>query len=150
MTSSTEDGSEAGVLGAVRDLSASREQVATSIEALPPGSCSLARSWSEIVADESLEAWRRLAAYGVLVSRCIRYPAALDDVVRIALEPFGLSKEQLVDGTMLQNVPLERAPSNQLLTATLPIETSVGRATFYMAVGEGGTVARAAVYPVTD
>lgn len=120
------------------------------IEALPAGPCSLGPGWSEIAADESLDVWRRLAAYGVLVSRCIVYPAAVDDVVKIALEPLGLTKEQLVDGTMFQNVPIERTPSNELLVATLPIETSVGRATLYMAVGDDETVARAGVYPATD
>jgi len=125
------------VLGMLQDLPATERFV-------------MRNTWIALARDESLENWRRLESYKLLVYRCLTYPLLLENFIEEATTPMGVSAEEIVDMTMASFVPLERRSGTMILMVNLPIATSIGPASVYLAVcRHANTVERVAVYPDT-
>lgn len=105
-------------------------------------------TWSEYARNTDLEVWRRLAAYQILIQRCIAYPRDLSTFMAEAIAAIGITPEVIVDMTPAHNLPFARERGQKIRMVTLPIPTDVGPAAMYFAIGESGqSVERAAVYP---
>lgn len=127
---------------------ATREDVLQVLRRMPQRvPCALRDRWKRLAASASLEPWRRLEAYRVLVSSCLAYPCPLADFVREALAPVCNSEADIVDMTIAQHLPMPR-DGDAIRMVTLPISTPIGPAALYFAVRQpGGLVVRAAVHP---
>ena len=104
--------------------------------------------WVQITRNNTLEDWRRLASYQLIVDRTISYPCKFTSFDADALRPLGIREDQLIDMTMGQYVPVQRNSGSVIRMATLPFSTSVGDAALYLAVCPADNVVeQAAVYP---
>lgn len=131
-----------------RDPAASREQVLEALRSLPAGERFVMKGkWMEMAMNESLENWRRLASYQVLIERAISYPCELASFVTDTLLPLGIQEEQLTDMSMASYVPVRRE-GNSVYVAVLPFSSSLGSTGVYIAVDPIEKVVReATVYP---
>jgi hypothetical protein len=104
--------------------------------------------WKRIVQDNRLDQLKRLAAYQLVIGHLISYPSTFASFATDALSPFGIAKDQLVDMTMGQYVPVQRQGGNIVQMARLPFVTSVGNASLYFSQRRADDVVEeAAVYP---
>jgi hypothetical protein len=139
----------------IRNRSVSRDQVFKSIKTLPQtGQFIMKNIWLELVLDRSMEKWRRLEAYKILLSRCLTYPCSLEYFTKEAIAPLGIDKSQMVDMTMAQLLPMEieekRKRGDLILMVNLPILTSIGPASVYFAVERStNAVEQAQIHPET-
>lgn len=107
--------------------------------------------WLALARDERLPAWRRLAAYRLLLSRSLRYPMPLAAFARMALAPLGADAGAMVDMSMAQVVPVERRDDAVIRMIHVPIETAVGSAAVYLSLDPAlETVLEAGLSPMTD
>jgi hypothetical protein len=144
--------SERALADAVGDERSSKHDVLAALAAAEEGGpCADRQRWGSLARDSRLEAWRRLAACHVLLTRCVTYPRQLAAFIDDDLAALGARRGDVTDASMAQNLPLERRPDEQLFVVSVPIDTSVGRAAIYFAVGRGGEhVTGAAIYPPSD
>jgi len=129
------DVSKIDVLRRIRDLTADQEFV-------------LADTWRRLSLDGSLEAWRRLESYKLLLHRCLSYPCSRDEFVREAVTSMGIDEGLIVDMTRASAVPVERREGNSILMVNLPIRTHLGLAAVYFTTPRGSNVVeQAEMYP---
>ena len=140
---------ERELLQAVINPKISQEQISLKLHAISPEErFVLSDEWRGLARDRTLEDWRRLLSYDLLISRCLIYPCGFDFFKAEALAPLGLVDGSLIDMTMAQHLPFERHRGEIIRMANLPISTALGPAAVYMALGPpGDQVLRAAVYP---
>src|SRR5262245_20998816 len=93
--------------------------------------------WLTLARDARLPAWRRLAAYGLLLERCLTCPIDRRTFVSQALSPLGLETAQWLDMSVGQWVPVKRGNDLVIRMVHLPIQTPVGQAAVYMSLRQG-------------
>ena len=104
--------------------------------------------WRKLASDGSAEGWRRLAAYELLIDRCLAFPYTRAAFAAEALTPLGVDEGRSVEMTKAQFVPVQRKTGEIVRMAVLPIATSVGPAAIYYTLHRAsGIVRQAAVYP---
>jgi len=135
---------------AIRNNKVPKDEVLQLIKDLPAVEPFVKKNtWLNISRNESLEKWRRWEAYKLLINRCISYPCNLDDFIREAITPLGVTKDQLVDMTMAQSLPVDVMDEEIIFMVNLPISTPVGPASVYLAVSSStNSVKRVGVHPV--
>jgi hypothetical protein len=92
--------------------------------------------WTQYADNQKLDTWRRLAAYQILVERCIPYPREVRDFIAEAIRIMGIAEENLIDMTPAHNLPFERKAKQKIRMAILPIITADGPAALYFAIDE--------------
>jgi hypothetical protein len=140
---------ERRLLDALSDRAFDGGAIRILIDELPPQErFILDTRWVALALDRSMEAWRRLRAYELLVQRCLSYPCSLDAFETRALAPFGVNRGAAVDMTIAQVLPIERNHGEAIYMVPLPINTAIGVAAVYFAVIRGmKDVLRAGVGP---
>lgn len=140
---------EQQLVEALADPHVSREDILRLLDTFAPDApLALTEMWSALAQAESLDAWRRLMAYRLLIERCLIYPLERESFLDTALRPFGLDDDQIIDATMSQNLPIAREFSETISIAYLPIQTPIGQAAVYFAHDrDTGAIMRAGVYP---
>ena len=149
MTNAQPPEAESRLLEAIDDPASTEQSVLARIAQLAgsPGFV-LADAWQSRARDGSLDDWRRLASYRILVEKVIAYPCDRQRFVEDAIVAVGVSEQQIVDLSRVGALPFERQEGDRVLMANLPIRTAVGTAGVYFAVGrEGSHVRTAKVYP---
>jgi hypothetical protein len=143
---------EQALADALADASASDTAVRQQLDAVPAARrFDQAARWTELARDTRLPAWRRLAAYQLLVERTLRYPLARATFVREALAPLGVERAPWIDQSIAQHVPVDRRDDAVIRMIHLPIETPVGQAAVYVSLREDAdTIEQAAVSPDLD
>jgi hypothetical protein len=127
-------------------------QFAVLLRGIPAGERFCMRNtWTEYACNTSLDGWRRLAAYQIIVERCISYPRELQSFALEAIRAIGVPQENVIDMTPAHNLPFSRKAKQKIRMAILPIPMPAGRAAIYFAVDElNHYVEQAAVYPAID
>ncbi len=139
---------ERQLLDALRNRDTPKREILRQASDLPEGKFKHKEAWLELSCTADLEDWRRLAAYELLITRCITYPCDLDLFVREVIAPLGIERSQIVDMTMGQYVPIKRRGKKSILMANLPIPILAGRPAVYFAVERSTKlVTEAAVHP---
>lgn len=136
----------------MRDRHIPKEDILKGIRDLPASEKFVMRdTWIELVLDDSLENWRRLASYKLLIHRCITYPCSTEYFLTEAIMPLGIARSQVLDMTRAQTVPIARENVEAVFMAILPISTSVGPAAVYFAERRSANqVEQAVIYPDID
>ena len=149
MTSQQLMESEARVLAALDDPSATEESVAALIERLLGNAhLAAAEAWKARARNPALEHWRRLAAYRVLLEKVMVYPSDKNRFVNEVITSMGVPDAQITDMSRVGALPFERRPGDRVFMASLPIRTSVGPACVYFAVSPDDREVRTAkVHP---
>ena len=143
---------ERAVADALADANRPDEEVRRHVDSVPASlHFDLPEKWLALARDARLPAWRRLAAYGLLLDHCLTYPVDRPTFVREALTPLGLETAQWVDMTVGQSVPVKRGDDLVIHMVQLPIETAVGQAAVYLSLRLAtDTIEQAAVSPDLD
>ena len=143
---------ERALADALADANRPDEAVRRQVDSLPARlRFSQPERWLALARDARLPAWRRLAAYGLLLERCLTYPIDRHTFVRQALSPLGLETAPWFDMSVGQWVPVKRGNDLVIRMVQLPIQTPVGQAAVYMSVRQGtDTIEQAAVSPDLD
>jgi hypothetical protein len=143
---------EKNLAAAISDPAFPKDEVLRRIAATPSKQKFVMNdTWAKLALDGSLEPWRRLEAYKILIHRCLAYPCGLDQFMSEAITPMGVDESQIVDMTMAEALPIERNHGEIIYMVHLPIKTSMGPVAVYYAVDrETKVVERAGVYPQTD
>jgi hypothetical protein len=127
-------------------------QLALLLHGVPSGErfC-MQNTWTEYACNTSLNGWRRLAAYQIIVERCISYPRELGSFALEAIRAIGIAQENVIDMTPAHNLPFTRKAKQKIRMAILPMLMPAGQAAVYFAVDElDHYVEQAAVYPAID
>jgi len=103
--------------------------------------------WRGLVRDESLEEWRRLTAFQVLLDHGIAYPVGIQEFLDRAVHELGFEEAKGVDMSRSSFVPLARKEGERPFMINLPIRTPIGPASLYYSVDEANQVRQARVYP---
>lgn len=126
----------------------SKAEVLRKIEALSTELFLMRETWIDFSHSQSLDNWRRLESYKLVIYRCITYPHTLDDFIAEVITPMGIESKKIIDMTMASFIPLERSSGTTIFMANLPITTDVGPAAVYFEVQKTtNAVERAVVYP---
>lgn len=143
---------ERGLAGAIGNLDLPDAEVRRRLMALPAGQRFVQNdTWLALARDERLPVWRRLAAYRLLIERCLTYPCPREAFVRAALAPLGVDAGRMVDMTMAQALPVERRADTVIRMVHLPIATPIGPAAVYLALNPAtDTVEQAGLSPTAD
>lgn len=144
--------SERALADALADATAPDAAVRRQLDAVPADRrFGQQERWLALTRDGRLAAWRRLAAYRLLVERCLSYPAPRATFVREALAPLGLASAPWIDMTIAQHVPVARRDDAVIRMVHLPIQTAVGPAALYLVLREAtDMIEQAAVSPDLD
>jgi hypothetical protein len=128
-----------------------KKEVLTLIENLPLSiSPSLRTKLAKVMSNESIEDWRRLEAYKLLIYRGIAYPVAFKAFVEATIEAINLDQSQIVDMTMAQLLPVDRTKGDVTFMVTLPIRTPEGPVALYFVIQRlANVVTEAKVFPDT-
>ena len=137
---------------ALADANRPDEEVRRQVHSVPASlRFDLPEKWLALARDARLPAWRRLAAYGLLLERRLTYPVDRPTFVREVLTPLGLETAQWFDMTVGQSVPVKRGDDLVVRMVHLPIETPVGQAAVYMSLRLAtDTIEQAAISPDLD
>lgn len=140
---------EARTVEIFEDLDAVREEVTRQVQNLPAGDRFVRRDvWAALSGSVSVEDWRRLEAYKILIHRCLIYPCDYGEFVSQAIAPLGLDESQLVSMTRAQHVPVERKEGNEIHMIKLPISSHLDPAALYFSVdSHTGQVEQAEIFP---
>ena len=151
MTSQQPTESDARVLAALDDPSATEEPVAALIERLPgTARFAAAEEWKARARNPSLDHWRRLAAYRLLVEKVMVYPSDKSRFVDEAITSMGVADAKITDMSRVGALPFERHPGERIFMANVSIRTSVGPASVYFAVSPDDREVRTAkVHPAS-
>lgn len=119
------------------------------LRSVPAGEHFRAQSaWTEYAKRADLDAWRRLAAYQILIEKCVSFPPELRGFVAEAILAIDLMEKDIVDMTPAHNLPFPRKGSQKIRMLPLPFLTALGAAALYFAVdAHDQHVEQAAVYP---
>lgn len=143
---------ESALADVLADVSRPDEEVRRHVDAVPARArFAQPEKWLTLARDARLPAWRRLAAYELLLERCLTYPVDRSTFVRQALSPLGLENAQWLDMSVGQWVPVKRGNDLVIRMVHLPIQTPVGQAAVYMSLRQAtDTIEQAAVSPDLD
>lgn len=138
---------ESALIDALADRTSSRDEVSRLV-ARTTDDWSQYDRWAALARDGDLPAWRRLTAATILLSHFVDYPCSLATFIGDLGGGLGVDPGDVVDASILQNVPLDRGTDEQLRTANLPIATSVGPAAVYFTLDSTAElVTRWAIHP---
>lgn len=127
----------------------SRREVLDLISALPAGEKFFLREkWIELSGNDSLESWRRIESYKILLKHGIAYPCDFSRFFAETIAPYGIDQNRLVNMSKAQHVPFESKGGELIYMAQLPIRVASGPASVYFAVDRpSNSVVRAGVAP---
>jgi hypothetical protein len=147
---SREPGSEQALLDAIANPQVSRDEITQMLARAASLPFARRAAWAALVRDEALEAWRRLAALQLLVTRATTYPCLHDEFLDTVIAAAGVPREKVIGRSFAQNLPFALRPGESVSVASTDIRAAIGMVTIYFAVNETtNTVERAAVHPAS-
>jgi hypothetical protein len=136
--------SESGLLEVVKNGERGAALAAVEAWSAPLGD---AKAWQKVAMDGSLEEWRRLIAYQVLLDHGVTYPIRVEEFLDLVVRKLGFSEQEGLDMTRTSFIPLARKEGEKPFMINLPIQTPVGPASLYYSVDQTSQVQQASVYP---